>query len=297
MHMKHSMSPWKQVALDAYYHGTRPYRAWLRWRLACEERLPWIVLFYHRVAERSDDCWTCSRETFEREMRWLKRNVRLVSLDEGQWRIRSGRSSELCVSVTFDDGYAENCDFAIPLLLEMQIPCTYFVASRFVLDAQPFPHDVALGRPRMPNTPDQLREMARSGIEIGAHTRTHADLGSLHGTALRDEIVGSRQDLEDLLGNTIDKFAFPYGMPANMNHEAFQVARQAGFTAVCSAYGAMNFPESDPFHVERVHGDAEFARMRNWVSLDPRKLRPSHGPKFEYVPEPAPLAATCSITT
>ena len=62
------------------------------------------------------------------------------------------------MSVTFDDGYAENCDFAIPLLVREKIPCTYFVASRHVLEGLPFPHDLTLGQRIPPNTLEELGE-------------------------------------------------------------------------------------------------------------------------------------------
>src|SRR5690606_17903329 len=104
----------------------------------------------------------------------------VVTLAEAQARIESGRNSRPAVAITFYDGYAENIDFALPLLKSEGVPCTYFVASQFVLEGKPFPHDVALGRPLEPNTPDQVREIARWGFEVGAHTRTHADLGAVH---------------------------------------------------------------------------------------------------------------------
>jgi len=163
---------------------------------------------------------------------------------------------------------------ALPLLIEQQIPCTYFVASQFVIDQTPFPHDVARGEPLAPNTPKQLRELAQAGIEIGAHTRHHLSLGSItDARVLEDEIAGSRNDLEAILGQQVRYFAFPFGMPANMSQQAFQVAYDAGFEAVCSAYGAYNWPGDDSYHLRRIHGDPDLLRLKNWTTVDPNKCR------------------------
>ena len=68
---------------------------------------------------------------------------------------------------------------------------TYFVASQNVLEGRPFPHDVELGAPLAPNTPDEIRALADAGVEIGCHTRRHANLGLVHDPeVLYEEMVG-----------------------------------------------------------------------------------------------------------
>jgi peptidoglycan/xylan/chitin deacetylase (PgdA/CDA1 family) len=176
-------------------------------------------------------------------MRWLKRHFEMVSLSEAQARVNRGSNQRACVTITFDDGYADNCRFALPLLIKERIPCTYFVASEYVLMGTPFPHDVAAGRPLSPNTPDQIREISEAGIEIGAHTRTHASLGARCDRAqLSGEIVGSKQDLEEIIDAPVRHFAFPYGQHANLSAQAFEIARTVGFETACSAYGAAVAP-------------------------------------------------------
>ena len=66
---------------------------------------------------------------------------------------------------------------------------------------------------------------------------------------------------------------FRSASPENMSTAAFEIAYQAGFWGVCSAYGGYNLPGDDCFHVQRIHGDPEWSRFRNWLTLDPRKLK------------------------
>ena len=142
----------------------------------------------------------------------------MVSLEEAQRRLVEKKNPRPAVSITFDDGYDANCDEAIPLLIARKIPCTYFVSSRCVLEGIPFPHDVGEACTVRPNTLEQIRAMAAAGVEIGAHTRTHADIGRLHNPReLHDEVVGSGRDLQQALGRPVRYFAFPFGQPKNMN--------------------------------------------------------------------------------
>src|SRR5262249_15260508 len=156
------------------------------------------------------------------------------------------------------------------------IPCTYFVSSWHVLQGRRFDHDVKVGWFALPNTVEQLRWMARSGIEIGAHTRTHADLGKIGDERqLRDEVVGAAEELQTALGTPIRRFAFPFGLPRNLNARAFHIARDYGYEAVCSAYGDYNFPGDDALHIRRIHVD-DMLRLKNWATINPRRLRPAH---------------------
>ena len=120
------MSPWKSLFLHLYYYGSRPYRSWRDGRAAAEHRMPVTVLFYHRIADDGDSFLTFSNRGFARHIAWLKRHCDVVSLEEAQRRIRTGDGRRPCVSITFDDGYADNCREAIPLLIRERIPCTYF---------------------------------------------------------------------------------------------------------------------------------------------------------------------------
>lgn len=263
----------KQLLLHAYYYATlRERQAEQRHRCA-QGTEPVRILFYHRVADIHPNPWTIGRLQFARQIDWIASHYEVVTLAEAQDRIGSGTNHRPTVAITFDDGYAENCDFALPLLLERELPFTYFVTTGNVLDQTPFPHDWNRGQTLAPNTPEQIIGLAASGVEVGAHTRTHADLGKVDNETLVQEIVGSKDDLERMIGRPVRYFAFPFGQHANMTADGFRIARDAGFVGVGSAYGGYNFPGGDAFHFQRFHADPEMVRLKNWLSVDPRKLR------------------------
>ena len=273
-----------QLLLGAHYYRTLRERIRHNAEEASAGRAPIMVLFYHRIADDGANKLSMPFATFARQIRWLRDNFDLVSLEEAQRRVAVGHNDRPAVAITFDDGYATNYEAAVPFLVEKKIPVTYFVASKHILEGRPFPHDVAKRQPLAVNTVEQLRKMIDSGVEIGAHTRTHADLGKVKDPAvLFDELSVCRDELEDALKCPIRYFSFPYGLHKNLSWLSFVMAREIGFAGVCSAYGGYNFPGDDAFHLQRIHADHEMIRLKNWLTVDPRKLERVR----RFVPEEA----------
>lgn len=285
------MNFWKRWLLGAYYHTSYPVRARYNAALKSAGRAPAIVLFYHRVADDRLNPWTISHSAFQRQIHWLRRHFDMVSLAEAQARIKSPHNDRPSVTITFDDGYSDNCLRALPFLVEHGVPCTYFVCSGNVLHGQPFPHDVKHGRVLAPNSPDEIRQLSEAGVEIGAHTRWHADLGRLADEQrLHEELIQPQHELQELIGKPVRYFAFPYGQPDNLSPAAFHLARGA-YDGVCTAYGGYNFPGGDAFHIERIAVDEELLRLKSWVMLDRRKIRAARQKRY-HVPAHEPREAT-----
>jgi peptidoglycan/xylan/chitin deacetylase (PgdA/CDA1 family) len=279
--------------LGLYYAGTWPYRRRQDALRRRNGRAPIVVLYYHRVADDAANEWTVTNKMFRRQMLWLKGRFDMISLDEAQKRIRSGRNERPAVSVTFDDGYAENCQQAIPLLIQEKIPCTYFVSNRQIFDGIPFPHDQAAGQRLPSNSVEELRQMAYDGIEIGAHTRTHCDLAKINDSnLLYDEVVTAGEELQAALRRPVRYFAFPFGQYVNLNRKVFHMAYEHGYDGICSAYGGFNFPGDDAFHLQRIPADYSLLRLKNWTTLDPRKMKVR---RFEYETPSQTLSRTGAL--
>jgi peptidoglycan/xylan/chitin deacetylase (PgdA/CDA1 family) len=275
------MTWWKQIALGAYYQSTRPYRTLRNRRLSAAGDAPVIVLNYHRVADDAANAWTTSNVEFRRHIDWLAKRFEFISLPEAQERIRCQRGNTPAVAITFDDGYADNCDLALPYLIDRKIPFTYFVTTDAVLLGKPLAHGLARGNELRPNSLAQIVTLAEAGVEIGAHTRTHANLATVNDEAtLLDEVVRAGEELQAALSTPVRYFAFPRGRYRNLNARAFDLAHSAGFEGVCSAYGGYNFPGDDAFHIQRIVADGPLIRVKNAVTLDP--LRYMNVPRYDY---------------
>ena len=276
-----------RTALAARAAIASPFRRARLAKLAEQGRAPVSVLFYHRVADQYPNDWTISRDEFRRHLDYCAKHLEFVDLEEVQRRVANNESRSAAVALTFDDGYAENSDFALPLLIERQIPCTYFVTTSHVRDQVSFPHDLQYGQPLPINTSRQLREAAEGGIKIGCHTRTHIDFSQVRELrVLRREIVEAKDELQQMIGKPVRYFAFPYGLLPQLTPSAIEVVLEAGFVGFCSAFGGYNLPGRDPFHIRRFHGDPQFSRFVNWLSFDRGKLR---GEPVVSYPSPADL--------
>lgn len=119
------------------------------------------------------------------------------------------------VVITFDDGWQSQYDDAFGVLKQYRFTATFFVYTSAIGNGSGF------------MTWDELREMQRAGMTIGAHSRTHPEM-TKQGVSLANEIAGSRADIQKNLGTTPDLFAYPYG---DWDDRVAAAVRAAGFRA------------------------------------------------------------------
>ncbi|MDG2221126.1 MAG: polysaccharide deacetylase family protein [Rubripirellula sp.] len=268
------MNPFRHGLLAARTAAVMPRRHRQLATLSAEGNAPLSVLFYHRVADSHPNSWTIGCQRFRQQIDYCEQHFEFIDLAEMQLRMEIGQSRRPAVCLTFDDGYRDNSDFALPLLIQRRIPCTYFVCTANILNQTPFPQDEATGQPLAVNSVEQIQAAADAGIEIGCHTKHHVDFSHVHDErTVRDEIIHAKAELENLIDRPVRYFAFPYGMPEHLTRVAVDAVIEAGFDGFCSAYGGYNLPGEHPFHIRRFHGDPEMARFKNWLSFDSRKLQ------------------------
>src|SRR5262245_24984674 len=86
----------------------------------CDDHLagqPWVPDFF------------VTASAFERQLQYLRRHARVLPLDEAARKLREGTLPPQAVSITFDDGYANNLHLACPLLVKYGLPATFFLSS------------------------------------------------------------------------------------------------------------------------------------------------------------------------
>jgi peptidoglycan/xylan/chitin deacetylase (PgdA/CDA1 family) len=103
--------------------------------------------------------------------------------------------------------------------------------------------------------------MQKCGIEIGAHTLTHADLTRLSDDRVKAEICDSKKVIEDTLGQTVSCFAYPFG---RFDSRSREIARQ-NFDCACSDRLGISTAQSDIYALERV--DAYYLRSARAFDL------------------------------
>lgn len=227
------------------------------------------VLLYHRVSDDVRDNLTVGIEQFERQMAQLSRDCRVLDIREVLTMGQVPRSSRPLVAITFDDGYLDNYEHAVPILVRHGVPAAFFVSTGLIGSQRRFPHDVRRGNPFLPLMAwDQLRQMVQAGFVIGSHTVGHIDCAAEPEAVVRGELAQSRDDLLRELGVGEPIFGYPYGGRQHMTAERLEWVKQAGYVACLSAYGGSNVGSVDRFNVLRKGVNHQFSdRSFAWDCL------------------------------
>jgi folate-dependent phosphoribosylglycinamide formyltransferase PurN/peptidoglycan/xylan/chitin deacetylase (PgdA/CDA1 family) len=228
--------PWKLLAKSLIYAIPVAFR---NRRYRRQKDFPVMILYHHIVSDRPHR-FGVSTSYFLRQVNYLLRHYRLVSLTEAVRLIREGAATMPTVCITFDDGYADNYVNLRAVSEETGVPIGYFVATQHIATGKEFGHDELFSEHGFrPNTWEQLAFLQHSGYELGSHTRSHADCGATDESFLQSEISGSLLDLKEKLGGT-PHFSFPFGLAENISPKAADIAC-ACYPNVFSAYGGGNF--------------------------------------------------------
>lgn len=114
------------------------------------------------------------------------------------------------VVLTFDDGYRDFLDVAVPAMAARGWPSTVFLPAGRIGGRSDWP-GIAPGDSQRLLDWSAAIDLHRAGVEIGSHAITHRDLTRLSSADAVAEIVDSRRMLEDGLGRPVATFAFPFG--------------------------------------------------------------------------------------
>ena len=189
-----------------------------------------LVLMYHSVSPYDEDPYevTLTPQRFERHMRWLRgRGLRGVSVAELLSARADGRGRGL-VGLTFDDGYQDFVTYAMPVLQRYG-----FTATAFVLAGRLGGHNAwdSPGPYKALLTADQVCQAAQDGMEIASHGLEHVSLLDVDDSQLCAETVRSRAILQELLGQQIRGFCYPYG---HLDARVVEAAETAGYDYACA---------------------------------------------------------------
>jgi peptidoglycan/xylan/chitin deacetylase (PgdA/CDA1 family) len=212
-----------------------------------------VVVAFHRIQDEFDpDGLSISTDMFERQCRFFMRHFEMVPLRDLVQRLEQRLPLHRQLAITFDDGYRDNFENAAPVLEKLSLPATFFVVSQWVgSDVVPW-WDKAQGVRHPWMSWDQVRSLRRRGFDVGAHTRTHVDLGKVGASEAAEEILGARNELETQVGGPVDLFAYPYGLRRNLAEAHRDLVKDAGFRCCCSCFGGITTSGTDPFHIRRV---------------------------------------------
>jgi peptidoglycan/xylan/chitin deacetylase (PgdA/CDA1 family) len=192
-----------------------------------------VILCYHSV-HPSLSYRSATPGLFEQHLSWLRENCDVVPFSEVLAARDDGARSRPVVSLTFDDGYADNHEFALPLLVRFGIKATFFITAGFIgRDPAVLARFRALrgvAHEVEPLAWTQASEMLEAGMEIGAHTYSHPNLVRLTDRELGFELAHSKKMLEDHINRRITMMAYPFGRPkVHVDARVARAVRNSGY--------------------------------------------------------------------
>ncbi len=202
------------------------------------------ILTYHSIDD-SGSVVSIAPQTFAEQMKTLADvGFRGISLREAlAFREANGHWPEHCAVLTFDDGFANFYEAAMPEIAQHNFSATVFVISGHVGGQNNWDEPPAgLGSQQMMNW-RQIQGLAEQGIEIGAHTKTHPDLRQLPESEVKNEIAGCCAEISERIGQAVENFAYPYGY---LNRQAEDVVRRTVRSACTTELRRTN---NDPLHL------------------------------------------------
>jgi peptidoglycan/xylan/chitin deacetylase (PgdA/CDA1 family) len=214
------------------------------------------ILMYHSVADEDEPGvrpyyrTTTTPAVFALHMKHLADNgYSTINVAEAVKFLQNGSLTEKHAVITFDDGYSNFYHHAFPTLDRYHFSATVFLPTAYI-GTQPVQFK---GKDCL--TWSEVRELSKHGVCFGSHTVTHPQLTSLDATGVRNELVRSKQAIEDKLGEAVESFAYPYAFPEN-NASFVRMLREtlidAGYRQGVSTRIGTARPQEDCYFLRRL---------------------------------------------
>ncbi len=198
------------------------------------------ILMYHGIHDTPDDegrfdpVYSISRRQFEEQLRWLQENGYRTVTCAGLAGIEP---DDKAVVITFDDGDRSNYTVSLDCLRDRGMTAEYFITTDWI------------GSEHYMN-PEQLRTLDRAGMSVQSHGKSHRYLSDLSDEELEEELRGSKQTLEGILGKPVEGLALPGGRG---NGAVTRQAQEAGYRYLCtSRLGLNSLAELKPYALKRI---------------------------------------------
>lgn len=170
-----------------------------------------MVLMYHLVDDLTDPKISVSADQLRAHLVYLRDSgYRSLSID-AYIRAISGAEelSHKAVLITFDDGYSDVIERAVPLLQIVNFTATVFLITGYMGNMNWWNRKACYLKRHM--TWEQARELVTAGWDLGAHTMEHHCLVKLDAEQIEDELVSSKEAIEQHCGVAVRTLSYPYG--------------------------------------------------------------------------------------
>jgi peptidoglycan/xylan/chitin deacetylase (PgdA/CDA1 family) len=246
----------KQVFKNALYRTIGEASTSLR--LTPNGRATLRVLMYHKVNDIPDNPTTVPVAYFDEQLAQLRDlGYEVVDLDAVLDHYVDGTPlPNRAVLITFDDGYRDTLENALPVLEKHGYKAVIFVPVAYMEDAMPLPHESLLVERGVRNpTLDWglMRELDAAGVRVESHGIAHRPLAEVSLDEAVREIAVSKLTLEEQLGRPVRAYAYVKGSEAHFRPVHESILKQAGYEIAFTSISRSNGFETNPFRLGRYN--------------------------------------------
>jgi peptidoglycan/xylan/chitin deacetylase (PgdA/CDA1 family)/glycosyltransferase involved in cell wall biosynthesis len=214
------------------------------------------IMMYHKVVDQTLETKHrifVTKKTFQKHLQFYKwrgfETINFADLSDF-WNFRRPMSEfpRKPLMITFDDGYLNNLQNAVPLLQGFGFKSTVFLLASTKVKSNAW--DAADGTPQLPlmNSIERL-QLKKTGQEVGSHGFSHEKLTSMNETQTKDEVQNSKLALEKEFGAPVFVYAYTYGLKNEFSEKS--VADSGYDFAVNTTTGGLHIADN-PFSLFRV---------------------------------------------
>lgn len=211
------------------------------------------ILMYHQIGKfqpmKTHRATYCDYRRFARQMSYLKFAGYTVMRLEDAFRSLRGELPlpRRAVVLTFDDAYENFYEYAFPVLQEHGFPAIVYALSGFLGKSATWLMEDGHAAPPLMDAA-RLRQLRSAGIDIGSHSVSHVRLAEQSTDRIRVEVRQSKMELEDVLGEKVVHFCYPYG---SHDMRSVEAVAEAGYLTGVTCERAIATSQDDPLTLPR----------------------------------------------
>jgi len=182
------------------------------------------ILTYHRVLEKGDGKMSISIENFEKQMKYISKNYKVISFKD----LLENKLKKNSIIITFDDGYKDVLQNAYPILKKYSLKATLFLTTDFLNGKIPWWENEN-------NLFMNWNDVKKLDLEIGAHSISHPRLSQCSLKEIKKEV--SKEEIEKKLGREVYVFSYPHGTRNDINENVINAVKENYKLAVSNIFG------------------------------------------------------------
>lgn len=168
------------------------------------------------------------------------------------------------ICLTFDDGFSSDIDITLPQLQSNHAVATFFIVRDYLNKSGYM-------------TKDQVIQLSKNGMQIGSHSLSHPNFLDINSRIRRDELISSKDFLEDLLCKEVTTFSFPFGFS---NDRCIDEVFSAGYKFCCTSRHGIANVNSRVIPRNSINGKMKISQIY-------RNMRPSLATRLSWSAEDA----------